>query len=116
MTRILLILIIICFGCQTGRIPCPKLKGAKSGSHRRYRAYSASLTAKAEDKSAEKSKVVRLHDDEKYVQNVTVEDWDCPRPGAKKYLPKNVRENIRRNTKRMKEDLTKSSSDSTSTH
>jgi len=36
------------------------------------------------------------------VKNISVEEWDCPRPGAKKYMPKNVKENIRRNMQKIK--------------
>jgi hypothetical protein len=111
MIRILLILTLLCFGCQTGKIPCPKYKGSKSGHHKRYRAYSYSLTAKADREEEVKTK--RLPET-KYIQNVSVEEWDCPQPGAKKYLPKNVKENIRKNTRRIKEDSKKVSSDSLS--
>jgi hypothetical protein len=110
MIRVLVLLVLLCFGCQTGRIPCPKFKSAKSGHHKRYRSYSASLTAKADVKSEEiKSKKPT---DAKYIQHVSVDEWDCPQPGSKKYLPKNVKANIRRNAKRINEDAQKISADS----
>jgi hypothetical protein len=102
MIRVLALLILLCFGCQTGRIPCPKFKSPASGHHRKYRNFSASLTAKVEEKPDIK---VKRSDDSRYVRNVSVEEWDCPQPGQKKYLPKNVKDNIRRNTKLIKEDL-----------
>jgi hypothetical protein len=106
MVRIFLLFVLLCFGCQTGRIPCPKFKGAKQ--QKRYRNYSASLTAKLEEKETEKT----VRPAEKYVRNVDVEEWDCPQPGAKKYLPKKVRDNIRRNARKINDDLAKNARDS----
>jgi hypothetical protein len=110
MSRLVLIIVLLCFGCQTGRIPCPKFK-TKSGHHKRYRNYSSALTAKAEDKD-EITKASRTQE-LKFVRNVSVEDWDCPQPGSKKYLPKTVRDNIRRNTKKVNEDLRRAAADTT---
>jgi hypothetical protein len=111
MIRILVLFVLLCFGCQTGRLPCPKFKATKSGHHKRYRNYSASLTAKAEEKPEVK---VRRNEDSRYVQHVSVEEWDCPQPGQKKYLPRNVKENIRRNAKRIRDDAKKAATDSLS--
>jgi hypothetical protein len=36
----------------------------------------------------------------RYINNVSVEEWDCPRPGAKHYLPKSVKANIKKNRKK----------------
>lgn len=112
MVRIIAILLLFCFGCQTGRIPCPKFK-AKSVHHKRYRNYSASLSAKAEVKDPEPEFRTRRAPDNRFVQNISAEEWDCPQPGSKKYLPKNVKENIRRNTKRMRDDFNQAPADST---
>jgi hypothetical protein len=38
------------------------------------------------------------------IQSVSVEEWDCPRPGQKKYMPKSVKENIRKNLKKVTKD------------
>jgi hypothetical protein len=111
MLRIVVILLLFCFGCQTGRIPCPKFKATKSGHHKRYKNYSASLTAKADQKDPEIK--MKKAPETRYVQNISVEEWDCPQPGAKKYLPRNIKENIRKNTRRIREDVGKVSVDST---
>lgn len=39
-----------------------------------------------------------------FIQNISVEEWDCPKPGAKHYLPKSIKENIRRNWKKFESD------------
>jgi hypothetical protein len=118
MARLLLLLVLSSFGfallsCQSGRLPCPKPQSAKlqkSGNHKRYKAYYSSLTAKVdEDKESQrKSK----SEDPKFVKNVSVEEWDCPEPGSRKYLPKRVKDNIRRNAKKMNQDAAKSTADS----
>ena len=110
MIRILLLFVLLCFGCQSGKIPCPKFKASKSGHHKRYRSYSYALTAKADENEPEtKSRKPA----ERYVQNISVEEWDCPQPGTKKYLPRTVKDNIRRNARRIQNDLKKTSTDST---
>jgi hypothetical protein len=38
---------------------------------------------------------------EKIVQNVSIEEWDCPRPGKKKYMPRSVKQNIRKNERKI---------------
>jgi hypothetical protein len=54
---------------------------------------------------------VKPHED-KYVKNVSVEEWDCPEPGSKKYMPRHVRENIRRNYKKITSEKQVVASDS----
>jgi hypothetical protein len=36
------------------------------------------------------------------LEHVSVEEWDCPRPGAKN-LPKSVKQNIRKNQKKVRD-------------
>lgn len=36
------------------------------------------------------------------IQHVDVEDLDCPRPGEKKVMPRAIRENIRKNRKKVR--------------
>jgi hypothetical protein len=104
----MIVFVLLCFGCQTGRIPCPKFK-TKSGHHKRYRGYSSLLTAKAETKNETSAKKPA---DARYVQNVSVEEWDCPQPGAKKYLPRTIKENISKNARRMNDGARQAASDS----
>jgi hypothetical protein len=111
MVRLLLIIVVICFGCQTGKIPCPKFKGAKSGNNSKYRNYySASLSTEVEDPKPEK---LPKSEELKFVYSVSVEEWDCPQPGKKKFLPRNVRDNIRKNAKHMDDYVVQVSADST---
>ena len=111
MIRVLILAVLICFGCQTGRLPCPKFKTSKATYHKHYRNYSSTLTAKADEKEVE-TKTKKPAG--RYVQNISVEEWDCPQPGSKKYMPRNVKDNIRRNARRIQTDLQESSTDSTS--
>ena len=36
------------------------------------------------------------------MQHVDVEELDCPKPGTKKVMPKAIKENIRRNKKKVR--------------
>lgn len=85
--------------CQSGRIPCPENKYAKlkkSSGKRHALVYTARAEQNNETANT-KPKATRA------VANVGIEDWDCPKPGEKKYLPKSVKENIRKNFKKIKQ-------------
>jgi hypothetical protein len=79
------------------------------------RQYIASLSANAENDNSSKN----IHNkssrstDNLAVKNISVEEWDCPKPGAKKYMPKTVKDNIKRNFKKI--NSTNVSSDSVNT-
>jgi hypothetical protein len=99
--RFILFLLIICSACQSGIIPCPTVKSSRIKKSRPYRPSLASLTARSNEE------VENIHNkaaksDERTFKNITVEEWDCPRPGTKRYMPKTVKENIRKNMKKIK--------------
>jgi len=101
----LLLFIVLLFGaCMGGRIPCPEIETVKL---RNYKPSSSSLSAKVYKESEEEStrskegKPTNGH----FIQNISVEEWDCPKPGSKRYMPKSVKENIRNNRKRMESDM-----------
>ncbi len=115
---IMRVLVIICLaavlgaGCQSGRIPCPK-PGAKTSKKVPKRMKSYALINNTEMRDAE-AKVNTKPNDSRYIGNVTVEEWDCPEPGRKKYLPRSVRKNIRKNFVRMSDEQRKAQADSVS--
>ena len=92
------LIVLICASCMSGKIPCPEPKYAKmrKSSHKRYME-SSTLSADAETTQSRvpKSNV-------RTISNVSMEEWDCPRPGKKKYLPKEIKNNIRKNMERIK--------------
>jgi hypothetical protein len=104
--RLLISLLVICTACQVGKIPCPKMKTVKL--HKSFRPPASSLLSakanRAPEEETQRPKDVRPAD-VRYVKNVSVEEWDCPRPGAKHYLPKSVKENIRKNKKKFEADM-----------
>jgi hypothetical protein len=51
-------------------------------------------------------------EDARYVQNVSMEEWDCPKPGSKRYMPKSVKDNIRKNWRKIESDARKQKADS----
>ncbi len=113
--RVLLVLLVAALlgtGCQTGRIPCPK-PGAKTSKKVPKRMKSYALMNTSETRAPE-AKAGTKPSDSRYVSNVTVEEWDCPEPGSKKYLPKHIRKNIRKNFARMSDERMKARIDSLS--
>ena len=101
---LILILLALC-ACQGGRIPCPEVETVKL--HRSFRTSPASLSAQVDpQEEAERAKESRPAT-VRYIQNVSVEEWDCPKPGKKRYLPKSVKENIKNNRKRIESDMKK---------
>lgn len=104
-TCLLVVLILICSACQSGRIPCPDARGPRikkvkvpAKHHPEYMASVAGRRASPENKTVNQFR----DDDERFVRNISLEEWDCPRPGEKKYMPKSIKDNIRKNMKRIK--------------
>lgn len=102
--RLIVSLLIICTACQVGKIPCPKIKTVKL--HKNFRPSAASLSAKVnqERETVQRTKDVKVNDVH-FIKNISVEEWDCPKPGVKRYMPKSVKENIRKNKKKFESDV-----------
>jgi hypothetical protein len=108
--RLMLSVLVFCFiGCRSGEIACPKIKGAKlkktnpNYGHHQYYA-SASLRPAPEhheESSQTKTSKATKKNNLKVVSHVSVEEWDCPRPGKTKYMPRAVRNNIRKNMRKI---------------
>jgi len=105
--RVFAILLFACTSCQVGKIPCPRMKTVKL--HKSFKPSAAMLSAKAsqepetEVSSGRDSRAA----DVRFIKNISVEEWDCPKPGSKHYMPKSVKENIRRNWKKIESDARK---------
>jgi hypothetical protein len=109
----ILIIILFCTACLSGKIPCPEPKVAKlrkNYSPRRSTEYTASLhgQTKTESDIHDQSRIPR--DNGRTISNVTIEEWDCPKPGTRRYLPREVKQNIKRNTKKIKQAEARSDS------
>ncbi len=113
--RCIVILFLFCTACRSGIIPCPEVKGLrlkKSNFSKRSRYPEKSVafaqvepeitvssdakTLRPISKSTNKSRYVKYT-----MQHIDVEEMDCPKPGARKTMPKTVKENIRRNKKKI---------------
>lgn len=86
--------------CGPGLIPCPVVETPNFKQSTAKRKAAPAFVAKAEeDPKSPYARTSKTH--ERYVSNVTLEEWDCPRPGDKKYLPRKVKQNIKRNWKKI---------------
>jgi hypothetical protein len=114
LVRCIVILLLCCTACRTGIIPCPEPKGLKlkkSPVGKRYRGernptrdeqepvITVSSDARTPQTNPKKNKYKYV---EYTIQHVDVEDLDCPRPGEKKVMPRAIRENIRKNRKKVR--------------
>lgn len=113
--RIMVLFLILCTGCRSGIIPCPEVKGLRlKKSHvKRFRSPERNLprdqaesvitvssdakTPQPSSKNSQKYRYVKYT-----IQHVDVEELDCPKPGEKKVMPRAVRENIRKNRKKVR--------------
>jgi len=60
------------------------------------------ITAEALQEDEDQKSVRRnTHFRVKEVKNVSIEEWDCPRPGSRRYMPKNIKKNIKKNFQRV---------------
>lgn len=118
MIRLSVLLLVFSMACQTGKIPCPKVKYVKARKtviRKNFVQSEQSLSARAAEAEKEKTQGRGTRAaDTRMIHNVSVEEWDCPHPGAKKYMPKSVKDNIRRNMKKIKQDKDDTRSDSVS--
>lgn len=114
--RVMVLFLLFCTGCSSGIIPCPEIKGLKLkksqvGKRMRFNdrqmakddaepVITVSSNAETPQQSPRNSNKYRYV---KYtIQHVDVEDLDCPRPGEKKTMPRAVKENIRKNRKKVR--------------
>lgn len=112
----MVLFLLFCTGCSSGIIPCPEIKGLKLkksqvGKRMRFNdrqlakddaepVITVSSNAETPQQSPRNSNKYRYV---KYtIQHVDVEDLDCPRPGEKKTMPRAVKENIRKNRKKVR--------------
>lgn len=106
---IFILLIAIGTACQSGLIPCPKIKADKtrrsSSFAKKIRPSYKSTTASAKEISPSTSPRTvrttnwRTPETRPALEHVDVEEWDCPKPGSKRSIPKALKENIRKNKK-----------------
>ena len=105
-TRLIAILLLLT-ACGPGLIPCPvvELPTYKQASAKR-KPTSALVVKSEEEPKSPYAKTSKTND--RYVSNVTLEEWDCPRPGDKKYMPKKIKQNIRKNWQKIQSTSTDS--------
>ena len=108
--RLIFLMLFLGTACQSGIIPCPRVKTARAKKtiiHKHFLESASSLSAKAsaEEHDASTAKTQHAKNSKgaeiKVIGNVTPEEWDCPRPGRRKYMPKTVKENIRKNLRKI---------------
>ena len=130
LARLLLLLFIACTACQSGKIPCPEVKFAKikeSNIRKRNKldlgpskvlASTKGLNGQEATKrevDLNRLKASKITGKQMLEQYGSVEEWDCPSPAGKKRQSKVVKENIRKNEKKMRDHLkSRSASDSIS--
>src|SRR4051812_41192601 len=95
--RSVIILLLICTACNSGLIPCPKVKADKVkrttiNKRLRYAERNSASASVAENKPNDVSKrtnSLRFSRSETRpaLEHVNVEEWDCPKPGMKRNLP-----------------------------
>ncbi|HEY9049609.1 MAG TPA: hypothetical protein VIN08_27115 [Ohtaekwangia sp.] len=87
----------------------------KSSPRRGYYDPSPPISAKAETNDEQHRQSRGNKSNTKTITHVSVEEWDCPRPGVKKYMPKEVKQNIRKNMKRINSGEQQNEADSVRT-
>ncbi|HTF30699.1 MAG TPA: hypothetical protein VK625_17720 [Flavitalea sp.] len=115
--RAIVLFLLLCTACRSGIIPCPDVRGLRlKKSHqvnKRFRLPERNVP-RAEDESVitvssdAKTPQQTSRNSNKYryvkytIQHVDVEELDCPKPGEKKTIPRAIKENIRKNRKKIR--------------
>ncbi|MBT1706443.1 hypothetical protein [Chryseosolibacter indicus] len=106
--QLLVIVLFISAGCQTGKIPCPKVKVDRTKKtfvkKRMKQEKEGPVTARITpnetvSQSRTTQNIRRTTPTRPALEHVDVEEWDCPKPGMKKNLPKALKDNIKKNRK-----------------
>jgi hypothetical protein len=108
-TTFIWILLILLTACQSGLIPCPKVKNdrvKKAPIGKRIRYAERNTTASAREiqqprptTAPRNTQTYTRTQIRPALEHVDVEEWDCPKPGSKRSMPKSVKDNIRKNKK-----------------
>ncbi|HYG03816.1 MAG TPA: hypothetical protein VD927_15310 [Chryseosolibacter sp.] len=99
------IIVLICLtSCQMGLIPCPKVRAdrmKRSFARKPHpeRHFSASSRNTPDIEPRRRNVSFRVHEQAPPLEHIDVEEWDCPKPGTKRTMPKALKDNIRRNKK-----------------
>ena len=108
LVRCIVLFLLCCTACRSGIIPCPEVEGLrlkKSQVNKRLRwperpVITVSSNAKTLQPTSKKAKKYKYV--EYTMQHVDVDELDCPKPGEKK-MPRAVKENIRKNKKKIRQ-------------
>lgn len=112
--RGIIILLLCCSGCRSGLLPCPEVKGLKLKKSQVNRGFRfpgrdvrkeepEAVTTVSSDARTPTQRKSRKYRYVKYtIEHVDVEELDCPRPGEKRVMPRAIRENIRKNRKKIR--------------
>jgi hypothetical protein len=123
--RVIVLFLVLCTGCRSGIIPCPEVKGLrlkKSQVNKRIRMPERQIareepepviTVSSDAKTPQSTARNRYRYVKYTMQHVDVEEMDCPKPGEKN-MPKTVKENIRKNRKKIRYYYEEANTDSLS--
>jgi len=109
--RLVLPVLLFCFACQSGKIPCPHIKAPKAKRttiSKRNLQYASARREQVEGEESRNQASGGRGQDPHFIKNISMEEWDCPHPGEKRYMPKSVKNNIRRNMQRINGEEKKS--------
>jgi len=99
--RLFILIVLVSFGCSHSQFDCPKPESVrlkrKAGVN-----YKVLMARQRQEAKGRISRAELKQLTSRELKTVTVEEWDCPRPGVKN-VPKQVQENIRKNKKKFNE-------------
>ena len=119
--RVIVLFLVLCTGCKSGIIPCPEVKGLrlkKSQVNKRFRPEKnipreeaePVITVSSDAKTPQQGSRNKYRYVKYTIQHIDVEEMDCPKPGGK--MPKAVKDNIRKNRKKVRYYFEETATDS----
>ncbi len=100
--RLLLLLIFLASCAGLNEMGCPRVKvvklNRKPSNYMKTHYRSLSASNRVTERERDNARDIKLR--QRPVKTVSIEEWDCPKPGSPTPLPKAVRENIRKNRKK----------------
>lgn len=108
--RITILIVLLSMGCKSDIIYCPDYKPLRMKESNPYRSKKNVPSLSASSVTGKKDYYTRERPQSTEVKKVvSIEDWDCPKPGGQR-SKKIVKENIKRMEKKLKDDSKRKSS------
>ena len=108
--RVIILIVLLGMGCKSDIIYCPDYKPLRMKENNPFRSKRKNVPSLSASSVTSKKEYYRERPQPTEAKKVvSIEDWDCPKPGGQR-SKKIVKENIKRMERKLKDDSKRKSS------